>query len=543
METPPAESRVIVLNGRERKEAKSSCFYCLNLQNEPSVHLGYFVNVPTRFWMVWKKAIEKAIGRKMPSYFEERVRDYNCRVSAAVHLCITGNGDFDIKKPLFKENTHLWGPEYLLTSLSRSQSAAFHESLKWKKELEEKEKIEEEIKKLDEKKKKKVRRMEDMAESFLFIEENIRAEPVLTCSNVDVSLASKMEPELRKTSLFNEDVRMKVRDRYCLGTSLKGIEMQLEKEYLERSPCLTSIWRMVQEGRHMANAVAAQLISKYYMALSLGSDESSCRHRSILVVNAIGENKSGKHMSCVLGLVHLVGKDEATITKAICCTLQKIKETAEALPSFHGFSLAVDLNAFIGYSSDHLNTNGAVVRKLNEMKKENNENADVLTWIRCIMHKYNLIEDHICQELKRNRAVYLLLNQEMDAENLSPEDQIMLDIKGGMKASTGNNIHSASDFLYRLSKILADRTSGEKANWGELFNHWMDEAGKPWRMKPIDGKRLHIYSHSSLRTYWVLSDIATFVRDRNPSWTKTYLLESLGSQTMVSEMRILGYYG
>ena len=58
----------------------------------------------------------------------------------------------------------------------------------------------------------------------------------------------------------------------------------------------------------MAMACAAQFLSEYFLCLSLGCDETTLCHKSILAVNAISENCEGKHLTCLLGLVQLPEK-------------------------------------------------------------------------------------------------------------------------------------------------------------------------------------------------------------------------------------------
>ena len=482
-------------------------------------------------------------------FFAQRVKEYNCRVSA-VHIQVSANGEYPCEAPTFREGTFLWGPEYLLSAIVRSQRQAVKEcevlnlmEIEKSEALEELERIRRRISKAS----MQSRHLEQQT----FIPPSQESSEVSAPPSLD---PSESHPQLlnspgltrapTRTELFEEEIRVKVRDRYFTGTSLDGIVMQLRKEYPAWSPSKTAVWRMVQEGRIIAKAAAANFIANYYLELSLGSDETSSRHKSLLVVNAIGDNVQGKHQQCVLGLVQLPAKDEATVTKAIMDILTEIKTIAAALPSFSQAALSTHLTAFLAYSSDHASTNSAVFKSLATKRKELDPNLDDLAWIRCLMHKYNLCEDYVLVGLRKQRNISLFLNpNEIDAENVHPEDEIMLETKGGMKASLGLNVHSAPDFLYRVSRIFSTSTKGEKVNWGFQFNSQMQKKGIHWKVNPISGSRLHIYSHSALRSYWCLNELKLFLEEKNSSWTKSYLLTSLGSKSMQSEIRVLGYYG
>ena len=205
--------------------------------------------------------------------------------------------------------------------------------------------------------------------------------------------------------------------------------------------------------------MAGLYIFNHRYHLSLGSDESSTRHRSILVVNAI-EQKSpnGSELNKVLGIVQLPGKDGETIVNEILSILANIEKTTMKLTAPEFSSLSTKIDSFIAYTSDHIATNGKVFRQLKkEIDTVSSENENSFDWIRCLMHKYNLFEDHLIAELRKNEIVmdFTKMYNLTNIANIESDDVVLLEDKGGMKANFGNNIHCATDFLYRLSRIMA----------------------------------------------------------------------------------------
>ena len=85
--------------------------------------------------------------------------------------------------------------------------------------------------------------------------------------------------------------------------------------------------------------------------------------------------------------------------------------------------------------------------------------------------------------------------------------------------------------------------NGERANWGIMFASEMKHKGIKFSVKPIQGSRLHIYSHSALRTFPYLHELQCFIQGQKDSWTKKYLLDSIGSEKMKGELKVLGLYG
>ena len=68
------------------------------------------------------------------------------------------------------------------------------------------------------------------------------------------------------------------------------------------------------------------------------------------------------------------------------------------------------------------------------------------------MHKYNLCEDHLTRALKDSLVNEdFLLKTPINKEEVSSVNSILFEEKGGMKASLTANVHSSTDFLFKLS--------------------------------------------------------------------------------------------
>lgn len=112
----------------------------------------------------------------------------------------------------------------------------------------------------------------------------------------------------------------------------------------------------------------------------------------------------------------------------------------------------------------------------------------------------------------------------------------------GMKGSNGISPFCATDFLFRLGSILSETVKGEKANWGYQFHYWLKRKNITFHMDPIDGSRLHIYSHTALKIYAHIAHVEEFLLTREESWTKKFLLEACQNSRMNSELRVLALF-
>ena len=481
----------IIINGKMLSLISFLCYYCLDIECCPIRHSGYFVCIPTLYASEWQWQIEKAINQSLHEekfYFD--VKFYNARI-AVVHLFLSANGEYDRKSPKIREGTFLWGPEYTCFTFAQSQQVCLSECSKKLRMTQKRAAIELELSQLNDK-------IDSM--KFIHISEEERFEPKertelpeemkLHCDNA-VSFSSE---------LFPNEVREKARDLYANGMSYRKIENMLQKEFPNRSPKKSTIALFVQEGGFIAKACAAMYIYEHRFEITLGSDESSSRHRSILIVNAMGkQTNNGYHESKVLGIVQLSGKDGKTIANEILSLLQTLSDLACKLEGVRTASFSSSISSFIAYSSDHVGVNKKVFDLLNEEKKKvSTDNTISLKWIRCVMHKYNLMEDHLVAHLKKCRTPFFFLNNCGIDEEVSGVDTIMLEDVGGMKSSLGTNIHSATDFLYKLSKIMTATAKGEKANWGHQFNFELKEKGVEWKVKSMVSGCLHVYSHLAL---------------------------------------------
>ena len=82
----------------------------------------------------------------------------------------------------------------------------------------------------------------------------------------------------------------------------------------------------------------------------------------------------------------------------------------------------------MAYISDHLSTNGVVYENLKK-ERETEGATTPFDWIRCVMHKFNLMEDHLLAELKKHRVNMncVEVNEIASGEN---EDVILLEEEG-----------------------------------------------------------------------------------------------------------------
>jgi hypothetical protein len=116
-------------------------------------------------------------------------------------------------------------------------------------------------------------------------------------------------------------------------------------------------------------------------------------------------------------------------------------------------------------------------------------------------------------------------------------------LKSHVSASPSKTELFEEEIRVKPQDCYSTRTSLE----GIVTQLWKDYPGRSpskatvWRMvqegrkaKTICGSQLHIYSHSALMSYWNLCELKLFLEEKNNSWTKSYLLMSLGSKAMLS---------
>jgi len=272
----------------------------------------------------------------------------------------------------------------------------------------------------------------------------------------------------------------------------------------------------------------------------LAIDESSSRHRSVFIARALGKkNKNGFYPSIPLGIRQLSGKDAKTIYNEIDSIIYEIIDLSQRIESLSDISMDIIMaSLFFGLASDHISTNKSIYQM---MKSKQSEKP--FEWVRCIMHKWDLMESHLIAEFKKERKSEPLKCGNPPSIDSATDVDVLLFKPGGMKTSNTTRPNAATDFLYRASLILSSTTKGEKANWGAEFKIEMQEKGIRFAFKPIDGSRLHIYSHAALRTYGILPHLLTFIEHQYDSWTKRYLLEAIENPVTLSELRILGLFG
>lgn len=189
---------------------------------------------------------------------------------------------------------------------------------------------------------------------------------------------------------------------------------------------------------------------------------------------------------------------------------------------------SVHLRSFCTFSLDHTNSNKVLKTLLEERRLCNIQGSQIvgfqetdesnylkqpktskpeiggqcpkLHWIRCILHKFDLMETHMINELKKDRMVIgqcgipplVKVAKGVDINNFKLH---------GMKDSNGNFPYCATNFLYQVGLILFKITKGEKTNWGYQFHHWLTQKNISLHVNLIDGSQLHIYSHAALNIY------------------------------------------
>lgn len=106
-------------------------------------------------------------------------------------------------------------------------------------------------------------------------------------SNV-IALPPTIEKSISPKKHFTEFVRERAR-QIVNTTLLRNTKLQLQLEYPnDKTPSKTTITRIITERGLLAKAQAVIALQSIKGVASLGMDEASSRHQSILVINAIG---------------------------------------------------------------------------------------------------------------------------------------------------------------------------------------------------------------------------------------------------------------
>ena len=173
-----------------------------------------------------------------------------------------------------------------------------------------------------------------------------------------------------------------------------------------------------------------------------------------MVVTANGPNDiHAQHKSNVFGVKQLSskeGKYQAHKIEEIMNDFTRISNAFECTQSPNNDQL---LQNFVAFQSDHVALNGHIHQTLEKSTKE--QGGEKLVWLKCSMHKLNLVEEYFIIILKSTRPSNDI------SQPPPPKDIIQWK---GMKASTGYNTASSTDFLYQCSKMLSTTTKGEKTN-------------------------------------------------------------------------------
>jgi len=516
----------LLVNGKIISVSYRGCFFCLDKDGMPLYHHGHFVCVPVRHLSIWKEKIEKSVLQKINNdSFLTAVYSFDARV-AVVHISLDNNGNFDRTSPVFLPGTFKGCPT---TFNKRPQSIALN--------------MYQQIQQLDRQFEEAQQRLQSLWSKKAKLQQIVNS-PHLSTNNVKFpnehsgDLIEKSIPKGREH--YNEVIRNRARELATKKMSLKDISEQIYHEF-KIQPSRCSIRNFLREGSLHAKVNAVVTLSEMGGDAVLGVDESSSRHRSVFVMMGIGKSDAKQQRKSVtLGIRQIGGKDAENQLKEIQSILREIVELSSQLEATKNNPI-ISLQSFHHFGSDHIASNGVLYRLIKQKRQELNFiDQTPFDWIRCLLHKFDLVETHFLSTMTKQRADCSakcgsppLLSETLDGPDL------LIYKTGGMKSSKSTKVNSAIDFLYRTSVILSESTKGEKTNWGFLFRKQMSAQGTPFSFHPINGSRLHIYSHSALRTYPILRNLRLFIEAQADSWTKRYLLEASLHPNTLSELRLL----
>lgn len=502
-------------------------------------HEGPFVSVPEEGNSIWKEALEKATNHTINSEtWQARLEWRGVRVGFG-HLVTDYDGNYDRKKPIFIEHTGGMSCENTISEISvkrKKQRESFEELEEEKAQEKAERKRQREIAEWNELRTRLLTRGKELG--FLSTADELY---ISSIQSVPVPAISPQAPSYPYPISVTQEMtchgiryRKIIRNltyRFAiLGAPFSKIASFM-KEVLEvaypsevyKLPSRKTIQNIVLEGGIISQLNALKYVHQMASPL-LGHDAASSRGRNLLTLSALGSESEG---CVILGTSEVVRKDAKSQADAISGMLDDFRVLSSLFPETSAFVSSLTIDKFIGTMSDHLSTNAATLKILNE------ENGTDLVDCKCSPHKSALVEKRFIKSLQSGCD-----NDVEPSEILEPDP--------GRNAKLSKDLRCTKNslsFLYTLAKTLSPK-GRDKYGFGAIFEAVQILEKNSFSLLPLDGKRFHIYSHTALQTYQHLPFLHRFLLEymNKSTWSYQYLIAAINDRQCCSELRCLGLF-